>query len=140
MRLPPLQNGAFIMRALMYVGPEKVEVQDIPLPALQPSQVLLKISATGICGSDIHGFLGHSERRKPGLILGHETIATIEEVHASVTAWKPGQRVIVNPLMTCGACAACTGGKQNLCANWRVLGLDRVHGTYAEFTALPTTS
>jgi threonine dehydrogenase-like Zn-dependent dehydrogenase len=128
------------MKALVYTGPGKVEIQDVPKPSPQTGEVLLRNHHSGICGSDIHGFLGHSERRKPGLILGHETIATIEEVHPSVTAWKPGQRVIVNPLMTCGACAACMGGKQNLCANWRVLGLDRVHGTYAEFTALPTGS
>jgi threonine dehydrogenase-like Zn-dependent dehydrogenase len=128
------------VKALVYTGPGKVEIQDVPRPAVGPGEVLLRNHSSGICGSDIHGFLGHSERRKPGLILGHETIATIEEVHGSVTAWKPGQKVIVNPLMTCGACAACLNGKQNLCAHWRVLGLDRVHGTYAEFTALPTTS
>jgi threonine dehydrogenase-like Zn-dependent dehydrogenase len=128
------------MKALVYTGPGKVEIQDVPKPVPGAGEVLLRNHHSGICGSDIHGFLGHSERRKPGLILGHETIATIEEIHPSVTAWKTGQRVVVNPLMTCGACAACTAGKQNLCANWRVLGLDRVHGTYADFTALPTTS
>jgi threonine dehydrogenase-like Zn-dependent dehydrogenase len=128
------------VKALVYTGPGKVEIRNVPRPTLQAGEVLLRNHSSGICGSDIHGFLGHSERRKPGLILGHETIATIEEVHPSVTAWKTGQRVIVNPLMTCGACAACLAGKQNLCANWRVLGLDRVQGTYAEFTALPTTS
>ncbi|HLF92920.1 MAG TPA: alcohol dehydrogenase catalytic domain-containing protein [Planctomycetota bacterium] len=128
------------MKALVYTGPGKVEIQDVPRPVVQPGEVLLRNHSSGICGSDIHGFLGHSERRKPGLILGHETIATIEEAHPSVTAWKPGQKVIVNPLMTCGACAACLAGKQNLCANWKVLGLDRVHGTYAEFTAIPTGS
>jgi len=128
------------MKALVYTGPGRVEIQEVPKPAPQAGEVLLRNHHSGICGSDIHGFLGHSERRKPGLILGHETIATIEEVHPSVAAWKTGQRVVVNPLMTCGACAACMAGKQNLCANWRVLGLDRVHGTYAEFTALPTSS
>ncbi|HXX94420.1 MAG TPA: alcohol dehydrogenase catalytic domain-containing protein [Planctomycetota bacterium] len=128
------------MKALVYTGPGKVEIQDVPKPLPRAGEVLLRNHHSGICGSDIHGFLGHSERRKPGLILGHETIATIEEVHPSVIDWKPGQRVIVNPLMTCGACPSCLAGKQNLCANWRVLGLDRVHGTYAEFTALPTTS
>jgi threonine dehydrogenase-like Zn-dependent dehydrogenase len=128
------------MKALVYTGPGKVEIQDVPRPVPQADEVLLRNHHSGICGSDIHGFLGHSERRKPGLILGHETVATIEEVHPTVSGWKPGQRVVVNPLMTCGRCAACLAGKQNLCAHWRVLGLDRVHGTYAEFTVLPTTS
>jgi threonine dehydrogenase-like Zn-dependent dehydrogenase len=60
-------------------------------------------------------------------------------VHASVTGWKPGQHVVVNPLIACGACAACLAGKQNLCATWKVIGMDRLHGTYAEFIALPAS-
>ena len=127
------------MKALVYTGPGRVEIQDVAKPAVKPGDALLKIHASGICGSDIHGFLGHSERRQPGLILGHEAVATIEEVHASVTGWKPGQRVVVNPLIACGACAACLAGKQNLCATWRVIGMDRLHGTYAEFIALPAS-
>ena len=127
------------MKALVYTGPGRVEMQDVASPTVGPGDALLQIEASGICGSDIHGFLGHSERRKPGLVLGHEAVATIEEVHPSVAGWKPGQRVIVNPLMACGACPACLAGKQNLCANWRVLGLDRVHGTFAERIALPSS-
>jgi threonine dehydrogenase-like Zn-dependent dehydrogenase len=127
------------MKALVYMGPEKVEIQDVPVPAVETGEALLRIHASGICGSDIHGFLGHSERRKPGLILGHEAVATVEKVHASVTGWKPGQRVVINPLMPCWRCPACLAGKQNLCSNWKVLGLDRVHGTYAEFVSLPAT-
>ena len=68
------------MKALVYTGPERVEIQDVPAPTPQPGEALLRIHASGICGSDIHGFLGHSERRKPGLILGHEAVATIEKV------------------------------------------------------------
>lgn len=127
------------MKALVYTGPERVEIQDVPVPAPQPGEALLRIHASGICGSDIHGFLGHSERRKPGLILGHEAVATVEKVHASVSGWKPGQRVVINPLMPCWRCPACLAGRQNLCADWKVLGLDRVHGTYAEFISLPAT-
>jgi threonine dehydrogenase-like Zn-dependent dehydrogenase len=125
------------MKALVYAGPGRVEIQAVAKPTVPPGGAVLKIQASGICGSDIHGFLGHSERRQPGLILGHEAVATIEEVHASITDWKPGQRVVVNPLIACGTCAACLAGKQNLCARWKVLGMDRVQGTYAEFVALP---
>ncbi|PYQ41290.1 MAG: hypothetical protein DMF77_16245 [Acidobacteria bacterium] len=127
------------MKALVYTGPGRVEIQAVAKPAVQTGHALLEIQASGICGSDIHGFLGHSERRQPGLILGHEAVATIAEVHASVTGWKAGQRVVVNPLIHCGGCAACLAGKQNLCASWKVLGMDRVQGTYAEFVAVPAS-
>jgi threonine dehydrogenase-like Zn-dependent dehydrogenase len=125
------------MKALVYMGPEKVQIQDVPRPSLQPGEVLLKVSSSGVCGSDIHGFLGHSERRKPGLVLGHEAVATLAEIHPSVKGWKLGDRVVVNPLISCMTCPACSMGKQNLCPDWKVLGLDRVQGTYAEYVAVP---
>jgi len=127
------------VKALMYTAPERVELTDVPEPVLQPGQVLLRIAATGICGSDIHGFLGHSPRRKPGLILGHEAVARIAQTHPSVTGWKSGQRAAINPLVSCGTCAACTNGRQNLCERWWLLGMDRVHGTFAEFVAAPAS-
>jgi L-iditol 2-dehydrogenase len=127
------------VRALVYTGPGRVEMQDVAEPTPGHGEALLGIEVAAICGSDIHGFLGHSERRKPGLILGHEAIGTIREVDPAVAGWTPGTRVVVNPLITCGACAACLAGRQNLCARWKVLGLDRVHGTYAELVALPAS-
>src|SRR3569832_562073 len=106
------------MKALVFVALVFVVVLVLPRPAPRVGEVLLKISASGICGSDVHGFLGHSERRKPGLVLGHEAVATIAEHHESVKNWSPGQRVVVNPLVSCGSCAMCLNGRQNLCANW----------------------
>lgn len=123
------------MKALVYTGPRQMEIQDLPRPVPQPGEVLLSVRQSGICGSDIHGFLGHSPRRKPGLVLGHEAVAVIADVHPTVTGWKAGQRVVVNPLMSCGTCAACLNGKQNLCANWKLIGMDRLHGTNAECVA-----
>src|SRR5205814_7502881 len=117
------------MKALVYMGPEKVEIQDVPVPEPQAGEALLRIHASGICGSDIHGFLGHSERRKPPLVLGHEGVAAIERVHPSARSdLKPGERVCINPLISCGCCGACQAGRQNLCAEWRLLGMDRVSG------------
>src|SRR5262249_3411198 len=133
------QRGSGV-KALVYTGPGRVEIQDVAKPAAGPGDALLAIEVAAICGSDIHGFLGHSERRKPGLVLGHEAVGTIQEVHPSVDGWKAGQRVVVNPLISCGACAACLAGRQNLCVRWQVLGLDRVQGTYAEFVALPASA
>jgi len=128
------------MRALVYTGPGHVEIQDVAKPAVGSGDALLEIQVAAICGSDIHGFLGHSERRKPGLVLGHEAVATIVDVDPAVKSWKAGQRVVVNPLLTCGSCAACLAGRQNLCASWKVLGLDRTQGTYAEFVAVPASA
>jgi 2-desacetyl-2-hydroxyethyl bacteriochlorophyllide A dehydrogenase len=125
------------MRALVYVAPEQVEVQDVPEPAVVEGDVLLQVSAAGICGSDIHGFLGHSARRQPGLVMGHETVATIREVGPGVTGWRTGQRVSFNPLVGCGHCRACRDGRPNLCSDWRIFGMDRLHGTFAERVAVP---
>jgi threonine dehydrogenase-like Zn-dependent dehydrogenase len=125
------------MKALVYVGPEKVEIQSRPDPVPRPGEVLLRVSAAGICGSDIHGFLGHSERRQPGLVMGHESVARILDVTAGVQGWRPGQRVSFNPLVSCGSCPACLGGRQNVCPDWRVFGMDRLHGTYAELVSVP---
>ena len=125
------------MKALVYVAPERMEIQQIAEPAAREGEVLLKVSAAGVCGSDLHGFLGHSERRKPGLVMGHEAVATILELHPSVRGWRRGQRVCFNPLLTCGSCRACLEGRQNLCPTWTLFGMDRLHGTYAERIAVP---
>jgi L-iditol 2-dehydrogenase len=71
------------MKALVYAGPERMEIRQMPEPVPGEGEVLLQVSAAGICGSDLHGFLGHSERRKPGLVMGHETVATIRECDKS---------------------------------------------------------
>jgi len=125
------------MKALVYVAPERMEIQEIPEPSPASGEVLLKVGAAGVCGSDLHGFLGHSERRKPGLVMGHEAVATILELHPSVSGWRRGQRVCFNPLLTCGRCRACLEGRQNLCPSWTLFGMDRLHGTYAERIAVP---
>ena len=125
------------MKALVYVAPERMEIQEIPEPPPAAGEVLLKVGAAGVCGSDLHGFLGHSERRKPGLVMGHEAVATILELHPSVKGWRRGQRVCFNPLLTCGSCRACLEGRQNLCPTWTLFGMDRLHGTYAERIAVP---
>jgi threonine dehydrogenase-like Zn-dependent dehydrogenase len=125
------------MKALVYVGPEKLEMQPLPDPVVREGEALLDVSAAGICGSDLHGFLGLSERRKPGLVMGHETVARVAETHPGVEGWRRGQRVCLNPLVSCLSCAACSSGRQNLCPDWRLFGMDRLHGTYAELVSVP---
>jgi len=114
-------------------------MQEMPAPTPQAGEVLLRVSTAGICGSDIHGFLGHSPRRKPGLILGHEAVGVVAELGPGAKNVNRGQRVYVNPLISCGKCEACSSGKENCCASWRLLGMDRVHGAYAEFVAVPAS-
>src|SRR3954463_4283946 len=111
------------MKALVLSGKERMEMQEVPTPRAGIGEVLLRVSAAGICGSDIHGFLGHSPRRKPGLVLGHEAVGVIEEMASGVSGFKPGQRVYVNPLISCGKCEACRSGRENCCATWRLLGM-----------------
>jgi 2-desacetyl-2-hydroxyethyl bacteriochlorophyllide A dehydrogenase len=115
------------MRALVYSAVKKVELQDIPRPVAAAGEVLIAVEMAGICGSDISGFLGHSPRRQPPLVLGHELVGRSED----------GRKVVVNPLVSCGSCAQCLAGRQNLCVRWSLLGMDRVQGAYAEFVAVP---
>jgi threonine dehydrogenase-like Zn-dependent dehydrogenase len=117
------------MRALVYTAPKKMSVEDRPRPAVQENEVEIAVDAAGICGSDVSGFLGHSRRRIPPLVLGHELVGRTSE----------GKRVVANPLIHCGHCAACLSGAQNLCSSWRLLGLDRTEGCYAEYVSLPNS-
>ncbi len=125
------------MKALVYTARRTMEVRQVADPSPKPGEVLLKVSSAGLCGSDLHGFLGHSPRRQPGLVMGHETVAQVLEPHKTVTAWRPGQRVSFNPLVSCGGCPACADGRQNLCENWWLFGMDQVQGTFAEYVSVP---
>jgi len=117
------------MRALVYAAPKKMLMEERPRPAVQENEVEIAVDAAGICGSDVSGFLGHSRRRIPPLVLGHELVGRTPE----------GKRVVANPLIHCGHCAACLNGTQNLCSSWRLLGLDRTEGCYAEYVSLPNS-
>jgi 2-desacetyl-2-hydroxyethyl bacteriochlorophyllide A dehydrogenase len=115
------------MRALVYTAPHRVAMEDRPRPRAEAGEVEIAVDAAGICGSDMSGFLGHSRRRVPPLVLGHELVGRRAD----------GRRVVANPLISCGRCAACLSGAQNLCSSWRLLGLDKTEGCYAEFVAIP---
>jgi 2-desacetyl-2-hydroxyethyl bacteriochlorophyllide A dehydrogenase len=127
------------MRALALAGVERLEMCELPPPVPREGEVLLRVSVAGICGSDVHGFLGHSPRRRPPLVLGHEAVGVIAQRHSSVDELAVGQRVYVNPLISCGRCLPCLAGRQNTCANWRLLGMDNLNGAYAEFIAVPAS-
>jgi L-iditol 2-dehydrogenase len=129
------------MKALVHVAPNKFEIQDFPKPAPGPREVLLRVKACGICGSDIHGMTGHTGRRIPPIIMGHEATGVIEEAGGAVKNFKVGDRVTFDSTVFCNDCAYCLQGLVNLCSNRMVVGVSpgeyRKHGAMAEYVTLP---
>ncbi len=122
------------MKALVYTAPEQLELRDVadPEPNLDDEQsVVVRVEAVGICGSDMHAFLGHDERRPAPLILGHEAAGTI------VTGPSAGMRVTVNPLVACGICSDCSAGRNNLCSRRQIISLPPREGAFGEAVAIP---
>lgn len=114
------------MKALVYTGPETLAYRDEPDPAVAGDEVLIRIEAAGICGSDMHAWHGHDPRRVPPMILGHELAGEI------VAGPGVGSRVTVDPIINCGHCEYCLQGRDNLCANRRMIGMNRPGG-FAQF-------
>lgn len=125
------------MKALVYTQPHEVQLHDRPEPELVDGEVILRIDAVGICGSDMHAFHGHDPRRKPGLVLGHEFCGTV--VRSAAPAYPAGVRVTGNPLITCGTCDYCVQGRNNLCSHRTMVGMTRP-GAFAEFMSIPAAS
>jgi len=94
------------------------------MPVINSGEVLIRVAYTGICGSDLLIWNGGYPRVKPPVTIGHEFSGVIEAVEGDVSALKPGDRVVVEPLMTCGQCAACTSGEYNLCRKLGLIGID----------------
>jgi threonine dehydrogenase-like Zn-dependent dehydrogenase len=122
------------MKALVYENVEDLNFRDFPDPAPKPGEHLIKIEAVGICGSDMHAYLGHDTRRPAPLILGHEAAGTI------VGGDMDGTRVTVNPLVTCGTCDACVSGRENLCANRQIISMPPLEGAFAQYVSMPTSN
>jgi 2-desacetyl-2-hydroxyethyl bacteriochlorophyllide A dehydrogenase len=125
------------MKALVYTQPNEIQLLERPYPEIADNEVIVKIDAVGICGSDMHAFHGHDPRRKPGLVLGHEFSGTIAETRAS--SLRQGARVTGNPLITCGRCEYCEQGRDNLCLNRTMVGMTRP-GAFAQYMSIPASS
>ncbi len=119
------------MKALVYTKPETLDYRDVPDPETGTDLHLVRIDSVGICGSDMHAFLGHDNRRPAPLILGHEGAGTI------VGGKRDGERVTINPLVTCGECPACLSGRNNLCDNRQIISMQPREGAFAQFVAMP---
>ena len=122
------------MKALIYDGPETLEFRDAPDPVPQNGELLIRVEACGICGSDMHAYLGHDERRPAPLILGHEAAGTISGGE------RDAERVTINPLVTCGTCADCVSGRGNLCANRQIISMPPREGAFAQWLSIPETN
>ena len=124
------------MQALVLTGYRKLELQNVDRPTIGPNDVLVRVAACGICGSDVHGYDGSSGRRVPPIIMGHEAAGTIAEIGTVVDRVKVGDRVTFDSTISCSDCEACRRGDVNLCVHRRVLGVScpeyRQHGAFAQ--------
>src|SRR6266436_6139427 len=111
------------MKALLLSSYKNLELADLPAPTPAPDEVLIRVAACGICGSDVHGYDGSSGRRIPPIIMGHEAAGTIAEVGPSVDRVRVGDRVTFDSTIFCGQCDACRRGNVNLCIHRRVLSV-----------------
>jgi len=121
------------MKAAMYQGKKKIKIVDIPKPTPKKGEVLVQVKYTGICGSDLEGY-------KTGLypdnvIMGHEIMGYVSESGLGVNKWKNGDRVAVNPGISCGKCYYCQNGQDNLCSHGGSLGFGQ-NGGFAEYIVI----
>jgi threonine dehydrogenase-like Zn-dependent dehydrogenase len=125
------------MKAAVLHADRTIALTSAPDPRVGPDEVLVQSSHAGICGTDVHIFRGefHDRVRCPA-ILGHEFGGTVEELGSNVRGWKRGDRVAVDPIVSCHACPACLEGHINCCANLKLLGID-LPGGFGQYVAVP---
>ncbi|EEF58355.1 alcohol dehydrogenase catalytic domain-containing protein [Pedosphaera parvula] len=128
------------MKAVRLIKPgQPLEMQEIPIPQIGPSDVLIKVKAAGICHSDAHYRAGNSRVDPLPLTLGHEVAGVIENVGLNVKRFQAGDRVCVHYLATCGDCEYCSQGSEQFCTTGQMIGKYR-DGGYAEYMAIPARS
>ncbi len=119
------------MKALVYLGPNAIELRDVPEPVAEAGEVLVRVEAVGICGSDMHAYHGHDSRRPPPLILGHEAAGHI------ATGPRKGQRVTINPLVVDPACPYAIEGRWHLSPTRQIISMPPRPGAFAEMVRIP---
>ncbi len=129
------------MKALVHTAPMQFVLRDVPQPQPAEEEVLVRVKACGICGSDVHGYTGSTGRRIPPLIMGHEAAGVVEAVGRSAHVVTAGDRVTFDSTVYCNQCAACRQGRMNLCRDRKVLGVStptfRRDGAMAEYVVVP---
>ena len=122
------------MKALVYEGVETLGYRDVPDISPREGEHLVRIEAVGICGSDMHAYLGHDARRPPPLILGHEAAGVVQGGPMD------GTRVTINPLVTCGTCPDCMRGRENLCPVRQIISMEPRPGAFAQYASMPASN
>ena len=130
------------MKALLMEEYKKLIFTDVPDPVISdPDEILVRVKAAAICGSDVHGFDGSTGRRRPPIIMGHEAAGEVAAVGKGVKKFKPGDRVTFDSTIYCGDCFFCRNGRVNLCDDRKVIGVScaeyRRHGAFAEYVVVP---
>ncbi|WP_250454378.1 zinc-dependent alcohol dehydrogenase family protein [Caballeronia sp. ATUFL_M2_KS44] len=126
------------MKALVYHGPGRKSLDERPLPkVVAPTDAIVRVTRTTICGTDLHILKGDVPTCEPGRVLGHEGVGVVEHVGAAVAAFKPGDHVLISCISSCGKCDACRRGMYSHCATggW-ILG-NKIDGTQAEYVRIP---
>ncbi|MGH3366357.1 MAG: zinc-dependent alcohol dehydrogenase [Nocardioidaceae bacterium] len=129
------------MQALVFHGPWDLRVEQVGVPEPGPGDVLIRVQATGICGSDVHGFSGENGRRHPGQVMGHETVGLVDDIGDDVNpalGLRPGSTVTVNPVLACGRCRGCESGYAPGCTGRRIIGVTPdIVSAFAEYLVCP---
>ncbi|MGI6738471.1 MAG: zinc-dependent alcohol dehydrogenase [Christensenellales bacterium] len=129
------------MKALVLESYNNFVYKDVPKPSPKPGEVLIKVKACAVCGSDVQGMDGSTGRRRPPIIMGHEAAGCIEELGKGVDGYKVGDRVTFDSTIYCNNCPMCNSGNVNLCDSRRVLGVScedyKLDGAFAEYVVVP---
>lgn len=129
------------MRALLLSEYKHLTLADLPVPEPDAGEVLVRVAACGICGSDVHGYDGSTGRRIPPIVMGHEAAGVVAAVGPGVDAFAPGDRVTMDSTVSCGECPFCRRGEINLCDSRQVIGVScaefRRPGAFAEYVVVP---
>ncbi len=129
------------MKALLLSEYNQLDIADLPAPVPGVDEILVRVAACGICGSDVHGYDGTSGRRIPPIVMGHEAAGVVAAAGSGVSKFKPGDRVTFDSTVYCGHCEFCLRGDINLCNNRQVIGVScgdfRRAGAFAEFVVVP---
>jgi alcohol dehydrogenase len=135
---PVQEADVHLMKALVYRGPGKKALEHCQRPKVTaPTDAIVKITNTTICGTDLHILKGDVPTCKPGRILGHEGVGVVDSVGAGVTSFRPGDRVLISCITACGKCEYCRKGMFSHCTTggW-ILG-NEIDGTQAEYVRIP---